>query len=269
MNGNRCELCAQENPGLRWTIGGTSVTIYSLCCAIQQLKSHSSNFSWAAVSRALGLSKSATSASSLLKRKYERYIQPYESRSMPAAAGTPANNVISYLEQRFMANKLSDKLTTVTDILSARNRVETPYLQFLRNQHHLPLKKPDDRIANSVDPSHHILEFYNESQPFTNESLADLLERLDGVVSLTVGPLTYLTAAPDLQILHQSLQRLILYDLPSHLVEEVYEMAAEGLPKLHTLSILATSFYTTAPPHNGSPITNARTSPCMVETAIW
>lgn len=98
------------------------MTVESLCHAVQQLKTQSSNFSWAAVSRALGLSKSATSASLYAEKKYQQYIQPYESLSALAALHTPTNPSVSYLERRSMSAKLSDKLATIPDILLHRRK---------------------------------------------------------------------------------------------------------------------------------------------------
>lgn len=254
---------------MRWTIGGTSVTIESLCHAVQQLKTQSSNFSWAAVSRALGLSKSATSASSMLKRKYQRYIQPYESLSALTALHIPVNPVVSYLEQRSMSAKLSDKLGTMPDILFVQKKEETLSLQVLRNLQFQPVKKPGEQVVSNMDYTQQVMELYNESQPLTDELLADLLGRLDGVVSLTIGPLTYLTTVPDFRILHQSLQKLILYDLPSRLVEGVHDMAVEFLPKLHTLSILATSYHMISPSRDENRIRSRQDPPFLTETAIW
>lgn len=269
MDNNICELCVQKNPGVQWTIGGVSVTVESLCHAVQQLKTQSSNFSWAAVSRALGLSKSATSASSMLKKKYQQYIQPYESLSARAALRTPTNPSVSYLERRSMSAKLSDKLATIPDILFTQKKEETLCLQALRNLQFQVVKKPGEQAVGNMDYPQQIVELYNESQPFTNKLLADLLERLDEVVSLTIGPLTYLTTVPDFRLFHQSLQRLILYDLPSHLVEKVHDMAVEFLPRLHTLSILATSCHMIAPSCDEDGAGSFQGPPFLTETAIW
>lgn len=245
------------------------MTLYDLCRVVQQLKLYPPTFSWAAVSRELGLPKSATSASSTLKKKYEKYIQPYESRMAHATPQTSVNSLISYLEQRHMANKLSNKFATIPDILFARSKADAIYLQLLRNPQLQDAKKPDDRVTGGADHAQQIVEFCNESQPFTDESLSDLLEKLDGVVSLTVGPLTYLTVIPNFSDLHQSLQRLIIYDLPSRLVEEVYEMAAESLPNLHTLSILASSYHAMTSSNTEETTKSTQEPPFLTETAIW
>lgn len=269
MDTNICELCVQENPGLQWVIGGSCVTIYDLCHVVQQLKSHASTFSWAAVSRQLGLPKSATSASFTLKRKYEQYIQPYESRLVYDAPQTQINSLVSYLKQRLMVNRLSDKLVIVPNIRFKRRKAEMLSSQFLRNLQFHTTKKPEDQVTNSAEHAQQVLEFCNDAQPFTDESIADLLERLDGVVSLTVGPLTYLTVAPNFSNLRLSLRRLIIYDLPSHLVEEVYRMVAESLPNLYTLSILASSYYTITPFHDNEASTSIQKPSFLLDTAIW
>lgn len=150
-----------------------------------------------------------------------------------------------------------------------QKKEETLCLQALRNLQFQVVKKPGEQAVGNMDYPQQIVELYNESQPFTNKLLADLLERLDEVVSLTIGPLTYLTTVPDFRLLHQSLQRLILYDLPSHLVEKVHDMAVEFLPRLHTLSILATSCHMIAPSCDEDGAGSFQGPPFLTETAIW